>query len=367
MFRISLLLLLSCSAGKLIFKKNQKTDVAKSDHVEKDLNDKFKVVDSNLPIQTTSTSTTWVKNVTSNKSTKVINQGTPKKNITQKKTKVTTSTTTTKPLVTTTTRAVQVGSVFKNKEPASYALWKSFKKNYLFPSEEMKVNISYIGINAASVLIKMRRNTVDIGAKKAYVFYARAKTASFYKWVYELDDVVESFVDINEFVPLKYNLVQRESKKDIDHIELYDREKGMTHFRYKRVTKDGKVTHRKKDKKMPHFSQDFLSVFFFFRGLPLELGKDYVIPITTKAKTWNMLIKPISKVKMNVGKLKNIQAIKLQVFNKYSGDISKEGAMEFWISDDKYRRFLQVKTDTKIGKVYGTLDKYTIDGVEITQ
>jgi len=361
--RISLILLLSCSAGKLLFKKNEKADLAKSDHVEKDLNDKFKVS------QKITTSTTYIK-IQDDVAPVIIKKSKAvKKSKLSKVPKVTNKTpTTTIPEVTTTsTRPISVESVYKNKEPQSYALWNSFKKNYLYPSEEMNVKITFMGIGAASVLIKMRKNLVDIGSKKAYAFYARAKTASFYKWIYELDDVIESFVDVNEFVPLKYNLIQRESKKDIDHIELYDREKGMTHFRYKRVTKDGKVTHRKKDKKMPHFSQDFLSVFFFFRGLPLELGKEYVIPITTKAKTWNMLIKPIAKVKMNVGKLKNIQAVKLQVFNKYSGDLSKAGAMEFWISDDKYRRFLQVKADTKIGKVYATLDKYTIDGIEITQ
>ncbi len=364
MFRIFLFLIFSCSAGKLIFKKNQKADIAKSDHVEKDLNDKFKVVDSSST-NTTSTQPSYVERQTKVTTKNIKSKNTSNDHSAQNRTSTTTSTT--RAMITTTTQAVRVEPVYKTKEPVSYGLWKSFKKDYLYPSEQMSVNISYMGINAASVLIKMRKNLASIGSKETYVFFARAKTASFYKWIYELDDIVESFVDVNEFVPLKYNLVQRESKKDIDHIELYDRDKGMTHFRYKRVTKDGKVTHRKKDKKMPHFSQDFLSVFFFFRGLPLELGKKYVIPITTKGTTWNMLIKPISKVKMNVGKLKNIQAIKLQVFNKYSGDLSKKGAMEFWISDDKYRRFLQVKTDTKIGKVYGTLDKYIIDGTEITQ
>ncbi len=357
-----IILLSSCSLIKLKFNKD-KTDVAKVDNLDKELADKFKV---KAPVETkVIKQQVQVEEKKLNEtSKKAINLKKAKKTkVSVVKTTTTTITTTTSS--TTTTLLLPTSSFpHQTSEANSYNIWKLFNSAYLFPTEEHNMKITYMGISAASVLIKMRKSQVKVGGKNAYAFYARAKSAPFYKWVYELDDIVESFVDINHFVPLKYSLVQRESKKDIDHIELFDRDKKMTHFRYKRV-KEGKTTHKKKDVKMPYYSQDFLSVFYFFRGLPLNIGDSYIIPITVKAKTYKMLVKVIGTEKISVGKFRNMNALKLSVQNKYSGELSKKGDMTFWLSHDKYRRLLQAKADTKIGNVYGKLNTYKVDGVSI--
>ena len=242
--------------------------------------------------------------------------------------------------------------------------WKKFSHRYLIANEEMDIGVSYMGLNAASVKVRVLKNK-RISGKDVYVFSARAKTASFYSWVYELDDYIQSFVLRDTFVPVKYSLIQRESKKDIDHLEFFDRDKLKTHFRYKRTKKSGAVNYRKKDSSIPYFSQDFLSVFFFFRGLPLKPGDSYIIPITTKAKTWEMKINVLKRENVSVKYYKNAPALKVEAITKYSGELAKQGKLHFWISDDKYRVLMKFKASVKIGSIKGSLLKYRVDGQEI--
>ncbi len=357
-----LFLLSSCSLIKLKFNKD-KTNVAKVDNLDKDLEKQFEVKEAEVINKPKVAPVVAGKEVEISKVETSIKK-VPKKVVAKKSVVSTTTTTTTTTTSSSTTTLASKIWPHQSSESNSYNIWSKFKENYLFPSEEHNFKITYMGIGAASVLVKMRRNKVNVGGKKAYAFYARARSAPFYKWVYELDDIVESFVHDEHFVPLKYSLVQRESKKDVDHIELFDRDKKITHFRYKKV-KEGKTTHKKKDKKMPYYSQDFLSVFYFFRGLPLNIGDSYIVPITVKAKTYNMRIDVKANETISVGKYSNIPSLKINVYNKYSGELSKQGDMVFWISNDKYRRLIQVKADSKIGAIYGKLSSYKLDGKEV--
>ncbi len=241
--------------------------------------------------------------------------------------------------------------------------WKLFNPKYIFIGEETVLNATYLGVHAGDVSVRVKENA-KVGEEDVYYFYARATSAKFYKWVYQIDDVVESFVKVKDFVPLKYSISQKESKKMVDHIELYDREKLMTYFRYKKI-KGEEVTYKKEDVSIPYFSQDFLSAFFFIRGMPLRPGDVYLIPTTTKGKTWTMRTEVVKREKIRLTAHGHFKAIKMKIITKYDGEIAKEGDMYVWISNDKYRRILKFQSDFKIGAVTGELQSYSIQGKKI--
>lgn len=245
----------------------------------------------------------------------------------------------------------------------SKKFWDLFDSQYIYIGEESVINATYLGVHAGDLTVKVMPKAT-VGEEDVYYFYARATSAKFYKWVYQIDDVVESFVTVKEFLPLKYALSQKESKKSIDHIELYDRKKLKTHFRYKR-TKGEEVDYKKIDDEIPYFSQDFLSAFFFIRGMPLRKGDVYLIPTTTKSKTWAMRVEIVKKEKIRLTDHGYFKATKMKIMTKYEGDIAKEGSIIIWISDDKYRRILKFQSDFKIGAVTGELHSYSIRGKKI--
>ena len=93
------------------------------------------------------------------------------------------------------------------------------KKNRLFytyaPGESYVMSLSYFGITAAHIKISTLPHA-DIAGKKAFHFFAKLKSADFYKSIYSIDDTLESFIEMDNFQPIKYTLVQRESGQNVD-------------------------------------------------------------------------------------------------------------------------------------------------------
>lgn len=238
----------------------------------------------------------------------------------------------------------------------SYLLWKKFNPSFLKAKDKMIMDVKYMGVVAAQIIMQ-QKDKVMINGREAYHFQARAKTAEFYKWVYAVDDVVETFIDSTYFVPLKYSMTQVESNKVIDHVEIYDRDNLKTYFRYKR-NKKGKISQKSLDHEIPFFSQDLFSAINFMRGLPLTLDASYNIPMVSKAKNWFFKTKVLGTEVLDTP-MGDISAIKLVGETEYAGDLAKQGKITYWISNDQYRVLLQFESDMKIGSIMGKIKDYT--------
>jgi hypothetical protein len=186
--------------------------------------------------------------------------------------------------------------------------------------------------------------------KEVHHFYAKFKSAPFYSALYELDDQVETFVMKDSFTPIRFNLIQRESKQDIDEFQIFDVEnlytKAFSHLRRK-------DKERKKDWKgyIPERFVDAFSVVFFLRGLPLESGDKYTVPIVNKGSTILLNCEVIGVENIEVLS-KTVKAIKVKAFSHYSGKTLKSGDMTFWFSHEKTHEVLKVKAKISLGSVY---------------
>ena len=73
--------------------------------------------------------------------------------------------------------------------------------------------------------------------------------------------MVETYVSADNFLPIKYSLVQRESNKDVDDLQLFDQEERKTYLFYKRLKKKNNQTNKvEKEAYITKYYQDFISV-----------------------------------------------------------------------------------------------------------
>lgn len=243
----------------------------------------------------------------------------------------------------------------RNLDRISQKFWSKFTP-YFFEGEKMVMDISYLGLSTGKITISSE-GIKKIGTRDSYHINARIKTSAYYSYLYSLDDYCDSYLSIEENVPLKFSLIQRESKQDIDDLQLFDIDKLKTYTFYKRVTSE-KTKKSKNEKFIPRFYQDPLSVLYFLRGLPLHKGTSFTIPIVNKGKVEVMNVKSLGteKIKTEIGKK---DAIKLAVTTKHKGDTIEGGSMTFWFSNDSKRIFLKFNAKIKIGSVSGHILEYT--------
>ncbi|MBF0297768.1 MAG: DUF3108 domain-containing protein [Oligoflexia bacterium] len=244
--------------------------------------------------------------------------------------------------------------LFKEYDRNSVSVWRQFSPR-VFIGEVIELAVKYFGITCGTVTLKTLPN-VRIGNNDAVHLYARGKSAEFYESFYAIDDYVETFVDAKNFTPIKYTLIQRESKQSIDDLQLFDMDKLQTLYWFKREKKD-EVSKEEKKEFIPKLLADSFAILYFMRGLPLKIGDSYDIPVVTRAEVWILRAKVAEEEEITIKGIK-YKALKIAAETHFPGVLKKRGDIYFWYSNDSLRIPLKFMAKVKIGKVEGELLKY---------
>lgn len=260
--------------------------------------------------------------------------------------------------------------VKKDKSSTQYAddypeIFKSYNKKYkkywsqsvpkIMHGERFTFKLSYLGLTAGFVKLTTGEN-VSIAGKEAYHFHAQLKSADYYSYIYSLNDSLDSYVSKDNFIPLKFSLIQRESGQNVDDLQIFKQSEYKTHYWYYRLKK-GKEKRIENEKYIPKYFQDSFSAIHFVRSFPLKVGDEYEFPVVTRAKVWLIKIKVEKKEEIYIlGK--KILAIKLNAETRFPGVLKKKGAINFWYSADSTKKLLKFSAKIKLGSVKGELIDY---------
>jgi hypothetical protein len=215
--------------------------------------------------------------------------------------------------------------------------------------------ISYLGVTAGYITVASK-DVVKISDKMAFHYYARFKSQDIYSYFYWLDDTLETFIDKLTFLPIKYALVQREKKQNVDDLQLFDFKKLKTYHWYKRV-KEGNNKNEKIENYIPRYAQDSFSALQFVRGLPLHKGDRYDFPAVTRGQPWLLKVEVMGEETISVND-QDVKAYRLKAETHFPGVLQKSGDINFWYAADEGRRLLKFQAKVKIGSIYGELVEY---------
>lgn len=242
----------------------------------------------------------------------------------------------------------------KDYDHVSKHIWDKFKPTF-YQGEQSIMAISYLGVTAGYITISSK-DIVKLNDKIAYHYYARFKSKDAYRYFYWLDDTIETFIEKTTFLPVKYSLIQREKKQNVDDLELFDFKKLKTYHWYKRV-KEGNDKQETIENYIPRFSQDSFSALQFVRGLPLIKGDLYDFPVITRGKPWLLKIEVMGEEMISVNG-NDIKAHRLKAETHFPGVLQKSGDINFWYSADETKKLVKFQAKIKIGSIYGELIEY---------
>ena len=328
----------------LLAKDEASTDLVSSFEVDKTQAEDFKVLTQDEALaKAAEAKTLESKNVKKEKTKK---ESTAKKEV---------ATTIVKPLT-----PVSVGlpanypEEYKGYDAKSRLVWEKFKPNFL-QGEQSIMAVTYLGVTAGYITI-FSKEIVSLNNKQAFHYYARFKSSDSYKYFYWLDDKLDTYVEKETFLPMKYSLIQREKKQDVDDLQLFDFKKMMTYSFYKRV-KEGSNKDEKLETPIPSLAQDSFSALQFVRGLPLNKGDIYEFPVITRGKFWLLKVEVMGPETTSVNGA-DVEAIKIRAETNFPGVLKKSGDINFWYGADAERKLLKFQAKIKIGSLYGELVDY---------
>lgn len=244
--------------------------------------------------------------------------------------------------------------LFKQYDVISKPIWEKFKPVF-YKGEQSIMAISYLGVTAGYITMTSK-DLVKMGDKMAYHYFARFKSRDAYRYFYWLDDTIETFVEQNTFLPIKYSLIQREKKQNVDDLQLFDFKKHKVMTWYKRV-KQGANKDEHLEKYIPRYVQDSFAALQFVRGLPLHKGDKYDFPVSTRGDTWLLKIEVVGEETVSVNG-QDIRAYRLKAETHFPGVLQKSGDINFWYAMDEGKRLVKFQAKVKLGSIYGDLVEY---------
>lgn len=233
--------------------------------------------------------------------------------------------------------------------------WDAFKP-MMNKGEEFVFRASYLGVTAGY----MTMTTVDdavVAGREVYHVAGHLKSADYYRYVYSVDDKIDTYIDKKSFTPMKYSLIQRESKQSVDDLQLFDRDNYKSHFWYKRIKKNAMKNEQKSDF-IPRNFQDSFSALHFVRGLPLKVGEYFEFPVYTRAKIWIIKLWVEEEEEISVAGT-DYKALRIRAQTHFPGVLKANDDIFFWFTAGPERLPVKFKAKVKIGSIAGELVKYT--------
>jgi hypothetical protein len=165
------------------------------------------------------------------------------------------------------------------------------------------------------------------------------------KFVYHVDDTFESWIDRRTGNSLRFRKDQNEGHRDVEQLYEIFPERG--------VYVQGSDT-AKASVKDPLDDGSFL---YFIRTIPLAVGQTYSFERYFKPDRNPVTIKVVRKERIRVP-AGEFDAIVVQPIINTPGIFSENGRAEVWLSDDKNRIMLQMKSGLSFGSINLYLTSY---------
>ncbi|MCX8093490.1 MAG: DUF3108 domain-containing protein [Candidatus Goldbacteria bacterium] len=225
--------------------------------------------------------------------------------------------------------------------------YRVIKNNSFGVGEKLVFAVKYFGITAGFGILEVK-NFVEINKRKAYFLEATAKTSPFFERFYRVYDVINSYMDAYGLFSWKYSKnLEEGSYRNNSYMEFYHEE--------------GYAKKKEGDKcSIPAFVQDVLSEFYYYRAI--FTGKEeelYIDVASDECKVYQIVVKKLGEEKVTVD-AGEFDCYVIRPFLKYEGIFRQKGDVDIWLTKDKYKMPVLVKSKIIIGTIDAVLQEATI-------
>ena len=229
-------------------------------------------------------------------------------------------------------------------------------KNPFKIGESIRWDLYYIGIRAASLTVNIEP-FVEFNGRKAFHFKGVAQTTSLMKYIYRVYDVIDTYVDYEQFIPLKMTLTMDESKQNVSMVLNYDHDKGKAYFWKKRIDAKKEITELKREDEFTPLAQDIFSSLYFMRTHDIKVGDKVDYVVHDNGKNWNMTIEAVKTEKIWT-RLGEVEALLLHPTVERAGEKFTKGTLYLWVTNDEKKVPIKFEAEVRIGSLKGYIKDY---------
>lgn len=213
---------------------------------------------------------------------------------------------------------------------------------------------------AGEVVFKTSQTIID--GRQAYKIYANGKTLPSLRFIFDLDDTYETWVDMATLKPLRFRSELKENKYRYKAEYTYDWSEMKVHTKYHNLKKSQKTA----TMDLTPESADAVAFFFDLRSQDVgsfKVGESYEFDFVMDNKIIGIKFRMVGRENRKLGKLGTFKTLKLACgltsTDDPDGQTFEPGTEFFlWLSDDKNHIPLYIESPIKVGSVVATLRSY---------
>lgn len=212
------------------------------------------------------------------------------------------------------------------------------------PGERLVFSIGYGMVNAGDATLEVVK-VVDFHGRSCYVIESKANSNRFFSSFYKVRDRILSYIDTETLFSRYFYKRLREGdyKKNVEVIFDHDREVA----RYA----DGP------ELPIARGVQDVLSAFYFVRNLELVPGASFAVPAHDSRKTYELKVLVHGRERVTV-KAGTFDCFVVEPVIEGEGLFKHDGKLTLYISDDKFRIPVMIKTKVPVGSIDVELQEF---------
>ncbi|MEJ2536650.1 MAG: DUF3108 domain-containing protein [Calditrichia bacterium] len=242
----------------------------------------------------------------------------------------------------------------------------SSNNNAFHVGEKLSFNVRYGFIKAGEATMEVK-GKVPIGDREAYEIISTANSTGTFDFFFKVRDRVESYIDTKGLFSWKFNKKLREGSYKFDLLVDYDQYNGkalVDMIRYN-DNDDDSLTIRKQENftvDIPPYVLDILAAFYYVRTQKLRIGMPIYLSNHDNKKVYDLrvIVQKRETIKVKAGKFR---CIMVQPQLRGEAIFKQKGELWVWLSDDKYKIPVQMKSAVFVGSITTELTK--IEGIKL--
>ncbi|NKB24511.1 MAG: DUF3108 domain-containing protein [Kiritimatiellae bacterium] len=178
--------------------------------------------------------------------------------------------------------------------------------------------------------------------------------------VYPVDDLIESIIDPETFLPIRFTKRLKEGRYRCDETTTFDFEVLKAHW-------ISRVKDQEKEYPIHSDTRDLVSFMYYMRSKGFQVGNDTVFQVMADEKLYSLFIKAPQVEKIRLKRYGKIPSLKIEPTASFKGLFVRKGKMQIWISEDDRHLMTKIVAKTpfadvniKLAEVHGPGDDFWV-------
>jgi hypothetical protein len=184
---------------------------------------------------------------------------------------------------------------------------------------------------------------------------AAAQTTSFMSHIYAVDDRIETIVDPETFLPIRYEQRLSEGRHRRHDLFVFDHAGGKAYWR-------SLLKQRSHIVEIDADTRDVLSLLYYMRSQPFAVDEERAFRVVVDEKLYDLIVTGLRVETRTEPDGEPVETLKVEPQAKFGEIFLRKGRVHLWFTEDARRLCVLMTGKMPIASVRAVLTGVTIDG-----